>query len=94
MHILIAYLLNIIDLLLTRFFISKGFVELNPLMKWAIDHNCDWFVKVVVAGMAFFVLYWYRDVKFTRIAGWAVFGLYAILTVWTITQFIIYLIYK
>ena len=33
MHILIAYLLNIIDLLLTRFFISKGFVELNPLMK-------------------------------------------------------------
>ena len=92
MLILITYLLNLLDYIFTRIFVSYGFVEMNPIMKFLMKHNTDWFVKVVIIGMGCLFVWWHNDIKLARIGTWIVFIFYLILTIWWIINIVAYLI--
>lgn len=92
MLILITYLLNLLDYIFTRIFVSYGFVEMNPIMKFLMKHNADWFVKVVIIGMGCLFVWWHNDIKLARIGTWIVFIFYLILTIWWIINIVAYLI--
>ena len=94
MLILIVYLLNLLDYIFTRIFVSYGFVEMNPIMKFLMKHNADWFVKVVIIGMGCLFVWWHSDIKLARIGTWIVFIFYLILTIWWIINIVAYLIQK
>ena len=94
MHILIAYLLNIIDLLLTRFFINKGFTELNPFASFLLYHNLDGIFKIFVVGLALFYIWLKRDLKVANIAAWIAFSFYVFVSIWWVGQIMIYIKYK
>ena len=52
MIILITYLLNVYDLVMTTLWINRyGLsIECNPIGRWLFAHNVAWVVKIFVVG--------------------------------------------
>ena len=50
--ILIAYTLNLLDYLLTAYWVTLYGTEIegNPLMRWCFENNIAWAVKIFVVG--------------------------------------------
>lgn len=89
---MVAYLLNIVDMLFTMYVISDGGIELNPMVNTILEYDGALFVflKIVVAG----VLFWWleRKAKLHKVAQQglrAITIFYAILVLWHIVNFII-----
>lgn len=51
----IAYALNLLDYLLTAYWVNLygTEVEANPLMRWAFENNVAWAVKIFAVGGLF-----------------------------------------
>ena len=58
MHLIIAYLLNIIDYIFTAHWVrSYGIeVETNPFGRWLFENNVAWAFKILIVGGLFAVL--------------------------------------
>ena len=63
MIFLVVYLLNVIDLVITNYFINvlQAGIELNFIMLPLLDSWAIWFIKYGVMGAFFYLLYRNRD---------------------------------
>lgn len=93
-RLIIAYVFNVADLILTRYFISKGFNELNPFARFLIDHKLDGTFKVVIIGLALLYFWQERETRAANIASWIAFGIYTFIALWWAVQIIVYIKYK
>ena len=93
-RLIITYILNIIDLILTRYFINKGFNELNPFARFLINHNLDWIFKIVIIGIILFYFWKKRDISASTLASWISLGVYTFMTIWWAIQIIVFIKYK
>jgi hypothetical protein len=57
--LLIAYILNVIDYLLTAYWVNLygAEIEANPLMRWAFERDIAWLIKIFAVG-GLFTLLW------------------------------------
>lgn len=94
LRLFITYILNIADLILTRYFINKGFNELNPFARFLFDHNLDGSFKIFVFGLALLYIWQERETKAAQIAHWIAFGAYVFLAFWWVIQITVYIKYK
>ena len=58
MALLLSYTLNLIDYILTAYWVNLYGTEIegNPLMRWAFENNVAWAVKIFGVGVAFTAL--------------------------------------
>tara|TARA_Y100000034_G_C6843409_1_gene381846 strand:- start:994 stop:1296 length:303 start_codon:yes stop_codon:yes gene_type:complete len=67
----VLILLNIIDLISTIAFVNLGVAkEVNPLMKYFLDHGVLYFtlVKLTAIALSTYIFWQYRRRKFTAVA--------------------------
>ena len=52
MHIILTYILNLIDYLFTLYWVRKFGIEteLNPIGRWMFEQNVAWLFKIVIIG--------------------------------------------
>lgn len=82
-RILLTYLFNLIDWVLTRHFLKQeGFVEQNPFMRLMMKYHLDGFWKVAWVGIALIFLWEKRYIKLAQTASWIGFIFYAVVIVW------------
>jgi hypothetical protein len=89
---MVAYILNIVDMLFTMYVISDGGIELNPIVNTILEYDgvLFAFLKIVVAGVL--LLWLERKAKLYKVARQGLFAItifYAILVLWHIVNFII-----
>lgn len=55
LHLIVAYLLNVIDYVFTAHWINKFGIEIEANMfgRWLFKHNLAWLYKIVVVGLCF-----------------------------------------
>lgn len=87
MHIIIAYILNIIDYLFTAHWVRKyGIkIEANPIGRWMFENNVAWVFKIFIVG-GLFALLGYFIFKHPKTA-WIAYiplGVYALLVIYHI----------
>ena len=85
--LLIAYALNIIDYILTAYWVNlygtEG--EVNPFMRWCFEHDIAWAVKIFAIGGVFCVLgYLVKRYPYTAWSGYVLAVVYAIVVVYHI----------
>lgn len=78
--LLIAYALNIIDYILTAYWVNLygTDIEANPLMRWAFENNVAWAVKIFAVG-GLFALVGYLVKRYNKClwSGWVLLVAYA-----------------
>jgi hypothetical protein len=90
--LVIAYALNLLDYLLTAYWVNLygTEVEANPFMRWAFENHCAWAVKIFAVGGLFgLVGYLTHRYHKCRWAGILLCGVYAILAGYHMILFVI-----
>lgn len=86
-RLIIAYLLNIFDLVMTNALVARfGLdIEVNPIMRWARGNDLATFIKTVIVGLALAALHWAikKKPKYNW-TSWLVLGIYVVLAVYHI----------
>ena len=85
--LLIAYALNVVDYILTAYWVNlygtEG--EVNPFMRWCFEHDIAWAVKIFAIGGVFCVLgYLVKRYPYTAWSGYVLAVAYAIVVVYHI----------
>ena len=94
MTFLIVYLLNVIDLIITHYFINvlQAGIELNFIMLPILDTWAIWFVKCGAMGAFLLLLYRYREAWAVRKGIVALQVIYALVVVnnsfWLVWYFV------
>ena len=76
---MIVYVLNLLDLACTYYFLCRGGEELNPVAQWLIEvHPVAFpFAKIIVAGALCYMLeHLAKTEPATKIALWIITGWY------------------
>lgn len=91
-RLIIAYILNLFDLGMTQYFISKyGIsVEGNPIGRWLFAHPILLLIyKLGLVAILLLVLYHFRNNRVANIGSWIILGVYITLAIYHIILFII-----
>lgn len=89
-RILITYMLNIFDLIMTLYFVNKfGIgVEGNPFGRFLLERPLLLVItKVVCIGALLLLLYKLKNHPWARIGSWITLGAYTLLSVYHIILF-------
>lgn len=91
LHLIIAYLFNVLDYVFTAHWINKFGIEIEASMfgRWLFEHNLAWLYKIVVVGLAFSALsvLLKRRVELHWLAE-AILIIYSLLFLWHIYLYI------
>ena len=83
--LVIAYILNLLDYLLTAYWVSLygTDIEANPLMRWAFENNMAWAVKIFAVG-GLFALVGYLVKRYHKCAwaAWVLLIAYAAVVIY------------
>ena len=91
-RLIIAYVLNLFDLGMTWYFVSKyGIpIEGNPVGRWLFGHPVLLLIwKLGLVAMLLAVIYHFRNNQVANIGSWIVLGVYIALAIYHIILFII-----
>lgn len=91
LQLIIAYVLNLLDLFCTRHWVKKfGLdVESNPFGRWFLESDLRQAIfKVILPAIGFTILYIFRDKAIAKIGAWIVLAVYALLAIYHIYLFI------
>lgn len=91
-RLIIAYILNLFDLGMTWYFVSKYGVSIegNPIGRWLIDHPMALIAwKFGIIALLLLLLYHFRNVQIANIGSWIILGVYVALAMYHIVLFII-----
>lgn len=91
-RLIIAYILNLFDLGMTQYFISKyGIsIESNPIGRWLFAHSILLLIwKLGLVAALLLVLYHFRNNRVANISSWIILGVYIALAIYHIILFII-----
>lgn len=83
--ILIAYILNLHDYLITAYWVCLygTDIEANPLMRWCFENHCAWAVKIFAVG-GLFALVGYLVKRYQKCAwaAWVLLIAYAAVVIY------------
>lgn len=91
-RLIIAYILNLFDLGMTQYFISKYGISIegNPIGRWLFAHPVLLLIyKLGLVAMLLLVLYHFRNNRVANIGSWIILGVYMALAIYHIILFII-----
>lgn len=94
-RLIIAYLLNLFDLVMTTYWVNKFGIDIegNPIGRWMYQTGAVYFVKVVLMAILFWLLdkaVNFKDighsdtVEWWDIVSWVILAVYAVLGVYHI----------
>lgn len=83
-RLILTYIFNIIDLIVTMYLVRLfGLsIEGNPIGRWLIKANAQYFVKIVVIGIALMTIWSIREYTIANIASWILFITYFLLVIY------------
>ena len=91
-RLIIAYVLNLFDLGMTWYFISKYDISIegNPVGRWLFGHPILLLIwKLGLVAILLLVLYCFRNNRVANIGSWIILGVYIALAIYHIILFII-----
>ena len=78
MVLIVTFLFNIIDILITLIVTQRGFVELNPVTRILLYSPVAFaVVKITLVTLALWWLWRNRTERLARVASWVAFGIYS-----------------
>lgn len=83
--LLISYALNLLDYLLTAYWVNLYGTEIegNPFMRWCFENHCAWAVKIFAVG-GLFALVGYLVKRYNKCAwaAWVLLVVYALVALY------------
>lgn len=92
MKLIIIYLLNLFDYIMTVRQINKyGIdIEANPIMRACMANDSVFFIiKVVLVALLLLFMYQYEDLKICKIGYWVLLAVYGALAIYHIYLYVI-----
>lgn len=87
MKLLIIYLLNLFDYIMTAIQINKygTGIEANPIMRaCAINGGFFFVIKVLFVGFMVLLMWYYKDLKISKYGSWLLLAVYGALAIYHI----------